>query len=107
MKPTKNKVPVKKRNHPVPVNKYIAAFQKHFKCSEKDIEVKLCREDGPLRIKFDDAVYQVDSHYDFTDHVKCMLTEQDSAMHVPLYIWLAIEDGVDRLPSVTTYCRFY
>jgi hypothetical protein len=99
MKTTKKKVPVKKRNHPVPVKMYIEAFKKHFKCTEKDIEVKLCWDDGPLRIKFDDAVYEVDSHYDFIDHVKSMLTEQESAMHVPLNIWLEIEDGVHLEPD--------
>ena len=82
------------KTKPIPVTKqmYEDAFIRHFKCKKDDYEFKHDSTGGYF--KFKKGVYQVLSNADLRNYCEEMLTEVESAMHIPFRALMEIAEEV-------------
>lgn len=84
----------KKRKNPVNIEQYQAAFKKLINNESADFEIKEYWEKGPMLVFYNNEVFRVDSASDMYNHIKELLTDEESAKFVPLEHWIDVAEYV-------------
>lgn len=83
------------------MKKYVKAFEKFSNSEHDKFEIKEYWENGPALTNYCGKVYRVDSTEDMYNHIKNSLTVIDSAMHLPLSLWIEVAEEVHLVPEFT------
>ena len=74
---------------PVEMGKYTKAFIKRFQSNREDFLIKPVWNNGPMMVKFNNKVYQINSYDDLQLYANELLTTE-LAIYLPLEIWIRI-----------------